>query len=356
MTFADARLPLTHETAMEDPPCRRAALPAVLLGLAAIYLIWGSTFLAIKYAVETLPPFLMAGSRFVLAGLVLYAVRRLQGQPRPGLDQWRSALLTGALLLVGGNGLVTWGQQFVHTGSAALLIATTPIWMSLLAWLFYGSPRPGLRAVLGMAVGFAGAALIIKPAPGQTVALWAMLAILAAPLLWSLGSLESRRSGARRDPLLTCGLQMLAGGALMLLAGTVLGEWPGLREKSISARSLGAFAYLIVFGSLIGFTTYAWLLRVASPTAVATYAYVNPLVAVLLGSACLNEPLGPDVLLAAALILGAVVLITLPRRGPAPAPAEEANLDLADLPRQRLHAPAVCGQPRGGLSAPRGRG
>jgi drug/metabolite transporter (DMT)-like permease len=340
----------------EPSACRRAAPPAVLAGLAALYLIWGSTFLAIKYAVESLPPFLMAGTRFGLAGLLLYGVRRLQGQPRPGAGQWGTALLTGALLLLGGNGLVTWAQQFVPSGSAALVVATTPLWMGLLAWLGYGGGRPGPRLVAGMAVGFAGAALLLKPALGQSSALGALFAILAATLLWSLGSLESRRRAARHDPLLTCGMQMLAGGALMLAAGTTLGEWSALGEKSVSPRSLAAFAYLTVFGSLIGFTTYTWLLRVAAPTAVATHAYVNPLVAVLLGWAFAGEPLGADVLLAAGLILGAVLLITVPRPRPAPAPAEEANRDLADLSRQRLHAPAVRRQPCGSLPAPGGRG
>src|SRR5258708_1254218 len=173
---------------MDDPPPpRRPALPAILAGLAAIYLIWGSTYLAIKFAVETLPPFLMAGTRFVLAGALLYGVRRRQKVPAPTAAQWRSAVLIGALLLLGGNGLVTWGQQFVPTGSAALLVATTPIWMALLGWLCFDSGRPGLRAVAGMAVGFAGAALLIRPATPEagSTSLWGMLAILAAPVLWS---------------------------------------------------------------------------------------------------------------------------------------------------------------------------
>jgi drug/metabolite transporter (DMT)-like permease len=321
---------------------RRAALPALIAGFAAIYLIWGSTYLGTKIAVQTLPPFLMAGTRFLLAGLFLYSLRRGQGVARPGREQWRSALLTGALLFLGGNGLVTWGQQFVATGTAALLIATTPIWMALLGWLYYGGARPGLRLVLGMGLGFVGAVLLIRPSSPDVnqATLWGMLAILASPVVWSLGSFQTRQTAPGRDPMLTTGLQMLCGGALMVLVGTGLGEWQVLAERSISARSALAFLYLTLIGSLIGFSTYAWLLRVASPTAVATYAYVNPLVAVLLGWLVLDEVPGLDVLLAATLIVSAVVLITLPRSRPT-RPAVERDLPRC-LPITQRATGAVC--------------
>jgi drug/metabolite transporter (DMT)-like permease len=321
---------------------RRAPLPALVAGFAGIYLIWGSTYLGIKYAVETLPPFLMAGTRFTLAGLVLYLLRRGVGIPRPTAAQWRTAFLTGGLLLLGGNGLVTWGQQTVPSGMAALLCAVTPIWMALLGWLFYRGRRPGLREAVGMAVGFAGTGLLVwhGPPAGANWSLLGVLAIAAAPLMWTVGSLEMRRSPRSDDVLLTCALQMLAGGALMLTAGTLLGEWPLLAGRTISPRSLGAFAYLTLVGSLVGFTCYAWLLRVASPTAVATYSYVNPLVAVLLGWLIAGEQLDERVALATGLIVGAVVLITLQRAPAAPRPAEEPAPPV--LPPLRQHRPQVA--------------
>src|SRR5262245_32308408 len=307
---------------MDGPAASRSPprLPALIAGFATLYLVWGSTYLGIKYAVETLPPLLMAGCRFLLAGVILYVALRLRGSAAPTLRQWRLAALTGALLLLGGNGLVPWGQLPVPSGRAALIVATTPLWMVILGWLFYKGERPGRRMWLGLAVGFAGAALLIRPSgEDRAGALLGTLAILGAPIAWSIGSLESRRNRPTDDALLTSAMQLLAGGALMVLTGTLLGEWPALFAREVSARSALAFGYLALVGGLVGFTTYAWLLRVASPTAVSTYAYVNPLVAVLLGWLVAGEALGLEVLLAAALVVGAVVLITLPR----PASIEE---------------------------------
>jgi drug/metabolite transporter (DMT)-like permease len=296
---------------IDRPP---AGVGALVAGFATVYLVWGSTFLGIKFAVETLPPFLMAGWRFVLAGSLLYLWLHLRGQRRPAPAQWWSALLGGALLLLGGNGLVTWGQQqAVPSGVAALIVGTTPIWMVLVSWLFDNGPRPGVRVVLGMAVGFVGVVLLIGPAdwggPGR--ALLPVLAILAAPLLWSFGSVYSRRSWSATSPLLTSAMQMMAGGALMLAAGSLLGEWSVLADRAISLRSALAFAYLTLVGSLVAFSTYIWLMRHASAAAVSTYAYVNPLVAVFLGWLLGNEALQANSLLAAGLIAGAVLLITL---------------------------------------------
>lgn len=303
---------------MDDPaacsPRPAASFSALLTGFSALYLLWGSTYLGIKFAVETLPPFLMAGGRFVLAGGVLYALLRLRGVAAPTAAQWRASVLSSALLLLGGNGLVTWGQQTVATGRAALIIATTPLWMVVLGWLFYRGERPSGRVWLGLAVGFVGAALLIRPAANTAESsLGGLLALALAPVAWSLGSLETRRLRPAENTLLTSAMQMLLGGVLMLLVGAGLGEVPTLLSGQVATRSVVAFLYLTVFGGLVGFSTYAWLLHVASPTAVSTYAYVNPLVAVLLGWAVLDERLDTAVLLAAALILGAVVLITLPR-------------------------------------------
>ncbi len=304
-----SEIPLLMDVPSRSRPPRLLHLVAAF---AVVYLVWGSTFLGIKFAVETLPPFLMAACRFLLSGAILYAVLRLRGVAPPTRSQWQRGAWTGALLLLGGNGLVTWAQQVVPSGKAALVVATTPLWMVLLGWLLYRADRPSLRVWVGLAAGFLGAALLIHPAgetSGGTVA--GFLALLAAPVCWSAGSLESRRIPPSENALLTSAMQMLAGGTLMLVAGSILGEWPVLMTREVSTRSLAALAYLTVFGGLLAFTTYAWLLRVASPTAVSTYAYVNPLVAVLLGWLVVDEVLDSRIAVAAALILGAVVLITV---------------------------------------------
>jgi drug/metabolite transporter (DMT)-like permease len=326
---------------MDDPSCTRSARPAALLaGFATLYLVWGSTYLGIKLAVETLPPLLMASARFSLAGLVLYVVARARGAAAPTGKQWRWAVLTGALLLLGGNGLVTWGQQTVPSGRAALIVATTPLWMVVLGWFFYQGVRPGLRVWLGLGVGFAGAALLIKPPAGDAGAgsLMGALALALAPLCWALGSLHTKATRPVDDTLMVSAMQMLAGGVLMLGMGTLIGEWPVLLTRPVSLTSLGALVYLTVIGGLVGFSTYAWLLRHASPTAVSTYAYVNPLVAVLLGWLVAGEALDSRVLLAALLVIGAVVLITLPRKQvhpPTEMPRERVKCQVRVRPHQR---------------------
>jgi drug/metabolite transporter (DMT)-like permease len=334
---------------MDDPSGSRSARPlALVAGFATLYLVWGSTYLGIKFAVQTLPPLLMAGGRFLLAGLILYGVLRLRGSAAPSWQQWKRALLTGALLLVGGNGLVTWGQQTVPSGRAALIVATTPLWMVLFGWIFYRGVRPSGRVWSGLAVGFAGAVLLIKPPAddASTGSLLGAAALGLAPLCWSIGSLQTRAEPPTADPLLTSAMQMLMGGGLMLGAGTVLGEWPLWWTRTVSTQSLAAFFYLVIIGGLVGFSTYAWLLHHASPTAVSTYAYVNPLVAVLLGWLVAGEALDALVLVAAGLIVGAVILITLPRRPVALAIADD---NVSPLPRlhdgrRSLTATEPCGR------------
>jgi drug/metabolite transporter (DMT)-like permease len=296
----------------DTPPTTPARLPALVAGFAAIYLIWGSTYLGIKFAVETLPPLLMAGARFLTAGLVLYLVLRLRGGPAATAADWRFGLATGALLLLGGNGLVTWAQQTVPSGVAALIVGTTPIWMVLVGWAAFGGARPAPLVAAGMLVGFAGVALLVDPAKmgGRVSAAGAVLAVALAPVCWSFGSHYARKAGQDRSPFLASSLQMMCGGGLMLVAGTLLGEWPALAEKTVSPRSVAAMAYLTFVGSLLGFSSYVWLLRHAAPTAVATHAYVNPLVAVFLGWALGGEALSANLAAGAALVVGSVVLIT----------------------------------------------
>lgn len=346
---------------MDDPSNPRPTrLVALIAGFATLYLVWGSTYLGIKFAVETLPPLSMAGCRFLLAGGILYAIQRGRGVAAPTLLQWRAGAITGALLLVGGNGLVTVAQQTVPSGRAALILATTPLWIFVLALLFYRGDRLTGRVGLGLLLGFIGTTLLIKPsAGGQHGSLLGYVCLLIAPITWSVGTLEARRKRPAEDALMTSAMQMLAGGGMMLALGGTFGEWATFQPEAVSAKSVFAFLYLALVGGLVGFTTYAWLLRVAAPTALSTYAYVNPLVAVLLGYLVAGEVLEPRAVLAAALILGAVVLITLPRLPEvdvAPARGLWRLVPVQSLVgaarslrggRRRTSAPDPCAAPRG---------
>lgn len=300
---------------------------ALIAAFGAVYVIWGSTYLAIRFAVETLPPFLMAATRFLVAGGLLLAwVGRRRGGERLTARHWGAATVVGGLMLLAGNGTVVWAEQFVASGLVALLVATVPLWMVLLDWARPGGTRPGPAVVLGLAVGFAGVAVLIGPGNGaaDAVALLPALALLGASAAWALGSIYSRRASLPSTPLLSTAVQMLAGGALLAVVGLASGEAAAIDPEVISQRSVLGLVYLIVFGSLIAFSAYVWLLRVSTPAKVSTYAYVNPMVAVLLGAALANEPLTPRVGVAALLVIAAVALVTLKRRAPA---AESATRD-----------------------------
>lgn len=309
---------------MAEP--RPIALPAdapprsmLLAAYAAVYVIWGSTYLAIHFAIETLPPFLMAGVRFLVAGLLMYGWIRLRGgAAAPDRVEWRSALVVGAFLLLGGNGGVVWAEQRVPSGLAALLVATVPLWMVLLEW-GGGGPRPRARVIAGIAIGFAGLAILIGPADllgGGAADLTGALVLVVASFSWAIGSVVSRRVRLPDSPLLGTGMEMIGGGALLLLFGTLVGEWGRLDLAAASPRSLWAVLYLIIFGSLVGFTAYVWLLRHVEIAKVSTYAYVNPVVAVLLGWALAGEALTLRVVLAATVIITGVAFITSGRARP----------------------------------------
>lgn len=292
------------------PPAVYSATPAgIVAALLAVYLIWGSTYLAIRFAIETLPPFTMAGVRFLIAGGLLYAWRRAIGFPRPTLAQWRGAAMVGALMLLGGNGGVVWAQQWIESGTAALMVATVPLWMVLLDWLRPGGRAPRPLVWAGIVVGLAGIGLLYG-APGRVemyAAGW--LVLVLASVSWAIGSLYSR-TASLPAPLLATGMQMLAGGALLLVAGAITGELRGVDPAAFSTRSVLALGYLIVFGSLVGYSAYIWLLRVTTPALASTYAYVNPVVAVFLGWTLAGEALTPRIMLACAVIVGGVALIT----------------------------------------------
>jgi drug/metabolite transporter (DMT)-like permease len=286
----------------------------LVLAFTAVYIIWGSTYLGIRYAIETLPPLLMAGTRFIIAGAALYTWARLKGAARPERIKWRAALVMGGLLLLGGNGAVVLAERSVPSGLAALLIATEPLIIVLLDWARPGGARPSGRVSLGLILGLAGMVVLIGPVGitgGSAVSLVGAALLVAATLSWAAGSLYAARSTKlASSPLMTAAMQMLTGGALLLLAGLAAGEASRFDASQVSLRSFGAFVYLIIFGSLVGFTSYSWLLRVTPPSLASTYAYVNPVVAVLLGWAIAGESLSLRMLVAATVIIAAVVIIT----------------------------------------------
>jgi drug/metabolite transporter (DMT)-like permease len=288
------------------------------LALLSLYIIWGSTYLAILFVVETIPPFISAGVRFLISGLVLLIWRMLARDPMPSRSQWRSAAIVGLLLLVGGNGLLSWSEQHIPSGVAALLIGTVPLWLVLIEAVRPGGTRPTWQSLLGLAIGFAGIVVLIGPAEFSGEAaqfdLIGILVCLIAAFIWSLGSIYSRSADLPQSALMTTGMEMVAGSIGLFLVATLAGEWKNFSVADISQQSLYGLAYLITIGSLIGFVSYAWLLRHAPVSLVATYAYVNPLVAILLGSALAQEPLTPRILIAAGVIVGSVILINSSRK------------------------------------------
>ena len=300
--------------------------------LIAVYIVWGSTYLAIRFAVETMPPFLMAAIRFLIAGGVLFAWRRLAGDALPTRRQWKAAAIVGLFMLLGGNGCVVWAEQHVVSGIAALLVGAAPLWMALIDAVRPGGKRPGWQIWLGVLWGFSGIALLVGPSEissaGTHLYLPGVAALLLASFLWSTGSLYSRNASLPDSPLLGTSMEMLAGGSGLLLAGTLAGDWGRLSLPAISLPSMLGFLYLIIFGSLVGFAAYTWLLRVAPTPLVSTYAYVNPLVAIFMGNLLANEPLTPRILIAAGVIISSVVLINIskasaPSSAPAPIPGND---------------------------------
>ena len=295
---------------------------ALILAFAALYIVWGSTYLGIRFAIDTIPPLLMAGARFFLAGVIMFGVARWQGAPRSSWAEWRTAAVVGTCLLFFGNGGVTIAEQWVPSGLASLLVATVPIYIALLAWLSGSAPRPRPLVLLGLAGGFVGVGVLVSPALGATPpsgshhAGLGMLILLFGSLVWSIGSLYSRGARNSASPLLSSAQTMLCGGALMFGAGLVSGEMRDLHLEKITALSLGAFVYLVLIGAIVGYTAYIWLLQHCDPSKVATYAYVNPVVAVLLGSLFAGETLTIRTMVAAAIIIGSVaVVITAQQAG-----------------------------------------
>ena len=303
---------------LSSPASHTKASPiAIWSAMIAVYIVWGSTYLAIRFAVQTMPPFLMAATRFLVAGGLLFIVRRMSGDPIPRKFEARSAAIVGLFLLLGGNGAVVWAEQTVPSGLAALMVSSSPLWMLLLEAVLPEGNRPSLRALAGILLGFGGVVLLLWPdKSGGLLAVdpWGAGALIFAALAWSFGSIISRYLRLPPSPMMGTAVEMLAGGAALLLLGAVTGEFGRVQFASISTASLLGLGYLIVFGALVGFTAYTWLLRVAPTSLVSTYAYVNPLVALVVGTAIGKEAFSARTLVAAAIIIGSVALITAARQ------------------------------------------
>ncbi len=297
------------------PPTHRPPRSLVILAFAAVYLIWGSTYLAIRIGVETLPPFLLGGVRFAVAGALLVALLKFRGMAWPTARQTRNSLGAGAVMLLGGNGLVVWAEQHVSSGFAALFIASVPVWFAVFDWMRPGGSRPPWHVWGGIGLGLAGVGLLVaRQESGAGGINWSgALALLLATLSWAAGSMLAKHSDKPSSPWMGAALQMVGGGVVMVVTAVARGELVGFDANAVSGASPAAMAYLIVFGSWIGFSAYVWLLGVVSPAKVSTYAYVNPVIAVFLGWALLGETVTSPMLLAAAVIVVAVLILTWPR-------------------------------------------
>jgi drug/metabolite transporter (DMT)-like permease len=301
---------------MKTPTTLKTARGTTIAAFGAIYLVWGSTYLAIRVVVETLPPFLAGAGRFLLAGLLLGGFLAWRGVPLPTRAQWHHATVTGVLLLLGGNGLVMWAERTIPSGLTALLIALTPIWFALLDWLRPGGRRPLPKTVFGIVVGFGGVVLLVT-ARGTGIHMTAhwpgVLALIGAGICWASGSLYSKYKPNDASPWMNSAAQMICGGMGLLLAGVVFGEAFTTDWSRVSARSMAALGYLIVFGSLIAFSAYVYVLRASTPSRVSTYAYINPMIALFLGWALLDEIVTPQMLWGTLVILAGVIVISVSR-------------------------------------------
>ncbi len=304
----------------------------VLISFAAVYILWGSTYFAIRVSVESIPPFLMAGLRHFTVGLVFYPLFRRLSREKPTLAQWQTAIVTGCLLLLGGNGVVSWAEKTIPSGIAALLVATVSLWMVLIEWLRPGGTRPGPRVIAGFILGFSGMALLVGPkhlGGADRINPIGALALFLASLAWASGSIYSRHHPQPRSPLLAVAMQMVAGGGALLLTSALRGELRTFHLADVTLRSWLGLLYLIIFGSALGYSAYVYILKHSTATRVATYAFVNPVVALFLGYFFGGETLSLRTILASTVILTAVLLvISAPHKNPAeadealPAPGE----------------------------------
>lgn len=296
---------------MSDPQQARRYLAFFL-----IYFIWGSTYLAIRYAVETIPPFLMAGTRFFLAGVVMYLFLRLQGVPNPSWGQWWRLGIVGVFLFLGGNGLVVWAEQYIESGLAALLVSTLPLWLLVLDWLWAGGRPPQLMALMGIMLGIVGTVLLVGPRQllqagqiGNSTQLLATAVVVFASVLWAIGSIYTKKFQQPRSIFMSAACEMVGGGLALLVVSAWQQEWIGFDTAAISMVSLLGWVYLFVFGSMIAISAYVWLLQNASASSISTYAFVNPVVALILGWLIADENIDLRILAGAGIILAGVILV-----------------------------------------------
>jgi len=314
----------TAPAAQASPLSTSAPSGMVLLAFAAVYILWGSTFFFIRVGIETIPPFVLAGIRHLTIGLVFYPLFRYVTREKTNTAQWRTTAITGLLLLLCGNGAVSWAETLVPSGIAALLVASVSLWMVIVDWLRPGGLRPTSRVLSGFFLGFAGIALLVGPANlgGARVSLLGTFALLLGSLAWAAGSIYSRHHPIPHSPMLGVAMQSLAGGTGLWLVALATGEARSFHPGSVSLRSWLAVLYLIIFGSALGFSAYVYILKHSTASRVATYAFVNPVVALFLGWGFGGEPLTVRTLVASGTVLAAVLLvITAPH--PVPAPGDE---------------------------------
>ena len=301
---------------MKEAITNRKNLIVLIAAFFAVYVFWGSTYLAIKYTIETLPPFLMAGTRFAFAGAILFVSARFtKDYERPKFEHWKTAAIVGTFLLLGGNGAVVLASHYIPSSMTALLVATEPLFVVMLSWLWLGNARPNWRVAAGLLVGFVGVYLLITGKSGGIDAggygQWIGYgAVIFGALSWATGSIYGLRATTPKSSLLTAGMQMLAGSVSLFIVGLIRGEHTTFDPAAVSSNSLFALLYLIIFGSLMGFTAYSWLLKNAQPAMVATYAYINPVIAVVLGWSVAGESLTAQMLIGAFVIVASVILIT----------------------------------------------
>jgi drug/metabolite transporter (DMT)-like permease len=298
------------------PPSSTPSPIAARIALAffCVYVFWGGTYMALHFALESLRPFVISSTRSIIAGTILLGIARLLHRREfhfGSAREWGDAAVVGIMLCVGGNGSVAWAQQYVNTSTAALLFGTIPLFVILIDWLRPRGVRPTLRAGAGLVMGFAGLCLLIKPSAAiadTRMEIWGKLVLLLGSCAWAVGAVYSRQSHARGSPILPMGRQLLCGGAVLLVISILHGDWIDFSPGRVTAASWLGYGYLLVFGSLIGFTAYIWLMRVSTPARVSTITYVNTVLATALGW-LVGEPLSPRIALGAAIIVGSVIIV-----------------------------------------------